>query len=315
MVSHRAFFVRWERFGTNVLELFGAGSVDVRPPSKLRCTEQKPLVWSDVQSRGAAAVDRAVGSLLQHTGGPNDCLLLGSNLAPENMNWAESTPFGKAFGGLIQPGYLRGCAHNFLFRPSAAWITVRDRHRPSINQCGGRAPAPHVGIHIRLGDDFRASVKKPEQVKQAITCAKAVGTEIFGPMLQDGRLAWWIAFVADSGQARTLAAQEARIQGLTNLFSTPAKPVHSDKPPLAFQKNRSRAREVLFEIWEDEAILADSAALVSGGRWRSGFAEAAAQIGQIPSKRFYGLTCQPRPLGCSPHCAEAKRMPKSPPPQ
>merc|ERR1712232_137533 len=113
------------------------------PPAKLSCTVEK-MHWADIQSHGAAGIDKAVSSLLQK---PGPCVLLGSNLAPEDMNWAENTALGKAFDGTIQSGYLRGCAHTFLFRPSAAWITVRDRHRPFIDQCGGRAPAPHVGVH------------------------------------------------------------------------------------------------------------------------------------------------------------------------
>jgi len=175
-------------------------------------------------------VDENVAEFLKRQ---EPCLVLQSGLGPEDLSWAPGMPMGDHFGCIVDPGYARGCALRFLFRPGLHWLRARDTERPY--QCHGRLPLPHVGVHIRLGDDFlrpggeALNLSKSDQqlVHKVLVCAQSLGTELFGPRRGDEKRTWRIVLAADSTKAKLFAIEEAKALGI-DLTCTPVKPVHSD---------------------------------------------------------------------------------------
>lgn len=285
IMSKRAFFVKLDRNGQDVLQLLDMPHIDVRLPAKLEGRLR------DGSCERLVAPFRRVQDVLGRELAP-PCTVVQSNTHPASQLWSHGSLDGRKIVSLpdnvdafsttaltqIQPEYATGCAFNFLFRPSARFLSVAEA---SERRMRGR---PYVAVHARLPDRWSDKLPawssadgktRPEDELEAavqglLRCANSTGWRLHS----DG--AFGIYFASSDPLARQAASSVGARIGL---------PVHmSDEEP-EHALHASAFESYMVDLWMlmHASGMVRSALFAFGGA--SSFSRLAVEVALMPWSR------------------------------
>jgi hypothetical protein len=172
-----------------------------------------------------------------------------------------------------------GCAFHFLLEPSQKYRTLQAARMPS--KAGNR----YISVHVRMGDyvmhngsssqsDVRLRLAN-ESLAAALRCALQV------PVVADTILVF-----SDSAEVKSLAVNDTWVSDVLGSAIAGYKVDTSRDAegnvyvPKHSALDHGASRDGVISAWADQAIVADSVAVV---RTSGGFARAASMIGLVPT--------------------------------
>eukprot|EP00930_Biecheleria_cincta_P058763 TRINITY_DN44560_c0_g1_i1.p1 TRINITY_DN44560_c0_g1~~TRINITY_DN44560_c0_g1_i1.p1 ORF type:complete len:491 (-),score=50.91 TRINITY_DN44560_c0_g1_i1:50-1522(-) len=171
-----------------------------------------------------------------------------------------------------------GCAFNFLLRPSPKYRALQATRMPI------KAGSRYISVHVRMGDyvmdnrslaqsDVRSS-SASESLEAALRCA------LQAPVVADTILVF-----SDSAEVKSLAVNNTWVSDTLGSeiagykVNTTRDAEGNVFAPKHTELNLGASQDGVISAWADQAILADSVAVI---RTSGGFARSAAVMGLVP---------------------------------